>query len=329
LITSEGGIEAEFTIELDTEPADPVKVTLYSDDTSEGTVSPLTVTFTDANWDIPKTITVTGVDDDMADGPKPFTIITNPAESLDPDYSNFNPPNVSVTNSDNDSPGYTIAPLSGLFTTEGGGSIKIKILLQTRPTSDVTLTFISTDTGEGTVDPNSLIVKKEEWASDKIYHFTITGVDDDEIDKPQDMQYKVKITSSSADTKYDDFTKILFLENKDTPNITWVIPVTNGLVHEVDNLVPFYLEVDPASSEPIGKVTFYRWDDTIDEYRDIGVVSTNPFRVIINPADLNLKWNLIYAYATPPESSVTSSQPWIWIFRGELVYRSFMPLLMK
>ena len=330
LITSEyRTLKPTFTVKLDTQPTANVTIPLKSSDTTEGTVSPTSLVFIPGNWSTEQTVTVTGVDDDMADGPEPFSIITDPAESYDEFYSNFNPPDVSVTNSDNDSPGYTIAPLSGLFTTEGGGSVNVKILLQSRPTSDVTLTFLSTDKGEGTVDPKSLIVKKEEWASDKIYQFTITGVDDDEIDKPEDMQYNVNITSSSADTNYDDFTQILIVENKDAPNINWVKPVTNGLIHEVDNLVPFYIEVEPTSIEPVGKVTFYRWDNTVKEYRDIGVVSTNPFRVIINPADLNWEWNQIYAFASPPGSSATSSQPWIWIFRGELVYRSFMPFLMK
>jgi hypothetical protein len=79
-------------------------VGLSSGDLTEGTVSPASVTFTGANWNLAQTVTVTGVDDAMADGDKPYTIITAAATSTDLGYSGLNPPNVSVTNTDNEPP---------------------------------------------------------------------------------------------------------------------------------------------------------------------------------------------------------------------------------
>jgi len=100
LVTFEGGGTDTFTVVLDTEPTADVTIDLSSDDTSEGTVSPTSVTFTSGNWDIPQTVTVNGADDDVVDGDIPYTIVTAQATSGDPSYSPINPADVSVTNND-------------------------------------------------------------------------------------------------------------------------------------------------------------------------------------------------------------------------------------
>ena len=51
--------------------------------TTEGTVSPATLTFTPANWNTAQTVTVTGVDDAVDDGDIAYTIVTAPATSSD------------------------------------------------------------------------------------------------------------------------------------------------------------------------------------------------------------------------------------------------------
>src|SRR5262249_18301627 len=79
LLVSEFGDTDTFTIVLDTAPTGNVTIGLSSSDTTEATVSPASVTFTPANWNVPQTVTVTGVNDNLADGTQPFTIITAPA----------------------------------------------------------------------------------------------------------------------------------------------------------------------------------------------------------------------------------------------------------
>src|SRR5690606_10554340 len=76
LQTSEGGGTATFTLVLDRYPSAPVTIALSSSDTSEGAVSPASLTFTLANWNIPQTVTVTGVDDDEVDGDVAYSIVT-------------------------------------------------------------------------------------------------------------------------------------------------------------------------------------------------------------------------------------------------------------
>jgi hypothetical protein len=65
--STESGGQATFTIVLNSEPTADVTISLSSSDTSEGTVSPVDLTFTSSNWNVPETVTVTGVFDLLMD----------------------------------------------------------------------------------------------------------------------------------------------------------------------------------------------------------------------------------------------------------------------
>src|SRR5204862_7447248 len=56
LTTTEAGGTATFTVVLITRPVADVTIGLSSSDTTEGTVSPSSVTFTSANFDVPQTV---------------------------------------------------------------------------------------------------------------------------------------------------------------------------------------------------------------------------------------------------------------------------------
>ncbi len=102
-VTSETGGRATFTIRLTSQPAANVVVALTSTDISEGTVSPASLSFTALNWNTARTVTMTGVDDALVDGPISYAAATAPATSTDPVYAGLNPPDVTFTNLDNES----------------------------------------------------------------------------------------------------------------------------------------------------------------------------------------------------------------------------------
>ena len=153
LVTTEGGGTATFTVVLNTQPTASVTIGLSSSDTTEGTVSPASLTFTTANWNSAQTVTVTGVDDAIPDGDQLYSIVTAAASSSDPGYNGLDPADVLVANTDNDAPGITVNPASGLVTTEGGGTATFTVVLNTQPTANVTIALSSSDTTEGTVSP--------------------------------------------------------------------------------------------------------------------------------------------------------------------------------
>src|SRR5262249_4324425 len=80
---SEAGATDTYDVSLATQPTDDVTVTLSPD--TELTPSPTTLTFTTSNWATPQPVTVSAVDDDVAEGTHGGTI-QHEATSDDEDY---------------------------------------------------------------------------------------------------------------------------------------------------------------------------------------------------------------------------------------------------
>jgi hypothetical protein len=98
LVTTEAGGTANFNIQLTSQPTADVTFNLSSSQVSEGTVSVSSVTFTAANWNMPQIITLTGVNDNVADDNTVYQIITSTAVSSDANYNNLNPSDLDVVN---------------------------------------------------------------------------------------------------------------------------------------------------------------------------------------------------------------------------------------
>lgn len=98
LTTTDSGGTASFTVVLGTSPTADVTISVSSSDTSEGTVSISSLTFRPGNWNVPQTVTITGVDDGVADGNVVYSVITGAAASADPWYSGIAVTDVAVVN---------------------------------------------------------------------------------------------------------------------------------------------------------------------------------------------------------------------------------------
>ncbi len=197
--TTEAAVTATFTIVLDTQPSADVTIGLSSSDTTEGTIAVSSVVFTNGNWSTPQTVTVTGVNDDLDDGDIAYSIVTAAATSPDGDYNTLNASNVSVTNTDNDTSGFTVGTISG-NTTEGLVTATFTIVLTAQPTADVSLGISSNDTTEGTIAVSTLTFTSGNWSSAQTV--TVTGVNDDVDDG--DIAYSiVTAAATSVDSNYN------------------------------------------------------------------------------------------------------------------------------
>ncbi|HUT92052.1 MAG TPA: Calx-beta domain-containing protein [Thermoguttaceae bacterium] len=269
LTTAEAAGIATFTVVLDSEPTADVTIGIGSSDTSEGTVSPTSLTFTAGNWQVAQWVTVQGVNDDVDDGDVAYTIVTAAATSGDAKYAGRNAADVSVTNSDDDTAGIRVGPTSGLTTTEPGGTAVFVVQLESEPTSHVTIGLSSSDTSEGTVSPASLTFTPGNWRVAQ--WVTVTGVDDDVDDG--DVAYTIVTAAAvSADGKYnglnaDDVSATN--TDDDTAGIT-VIP-TSGL----------------TTTEAGGTATFTVWLESEPEAPvTIGVSSDDPSEGTVSPTTL-------------------------------------------
>src|SRR5204863_211053 len=153
---------------------------ISSSNTAEGTVSTSLLTFTTANWNVAQTVTVTGQDEFIDDGNIAYTIVTGAASSSDSNYNGLNASDVSATNTDNDTAGITVTPTSGLTTSEAGSDVTFDVVLQSQPTSNVTIAISSNDLSEGTVSTSLLTFTPANW--NVAQTVTVSSVDDVIVD---------------------------------------------------------------------------------------------------------------------------------------------------
>jgi hypothetical protein len=199
LMVSEFGDTDTFTIVLDTAPTANVTIMLSSSNPQEGTVSPSMVTFTPQNWNMPQTVTVTGVDDLIIDGDQVFDIITGPAVSDDPLYDGLDVADVQVTNIDNDFAQVYVKARKRLMVSENGQSATFRVRLTVAPTATVTCPVTSSDPTEGIVSPQTLVFQPNQFGFQLV---TVTGVDDDE--KDGNIAFTIILgPCTSADTSYN------------------------------------------------------------------------------------------------------------------------------
>ena len=143
-------------------PTSSVSFPVTSSDTTEGTVSTSTFSYSTSNWNTAQTVTVYGVDDTLSDDNHAFSVtlgsVTSSEGSVtsyDANYAGKNPDDVRVTNVDNETASITVSALSG-NTTEMGGTATFTVVLDSQPTSDVSIAVSSSDTSEATISPSSL-----------------------------------------------------------------------------------------------------------------------------------------------------------------------------
>ena len=283
--TDEDGTTATFTVVLDSQPSADVTIDISSNDATEGTVSPappLTLTFTDANWNLPQTVTVTGQDDDQVDGNVPYSVILAAAASADTNYNGLDPADVAVTNLDNDTAGVTVSTISG-DTDEDGTTATFTVVLDSQPSADVTIDISSNDATEGTVSPApplTLTFTDANWNLPQTV--TVTGQDDDQVDG--NVPYSVILAAAaSADTNYNGLdpadVAVTNLDN-DTAGVT--VSTISGDTDEYGTTATFTVVLD---SQPSADVTI----DISSNDATEGTVSPAP-PLTLTFTDAN--WNL-------------------------------------
>ncbi len=203
--TSEAGGFTPLSLRLTSMPTAPVTITLETDDFSEGFVSgnlfgPTSVTISPSNWDSGVSVDVVGRNDFEPDGNVAYNIITSAFSSADSNYNGVNPPDIAMTNIDNDGYFVLVSPTSGLKTTEAGGSANFNVKLGATPAENVTINFTSSDLTEGTVSPASITFTGGTSPPSGGVTVTVTGVDDRLADDAQN--YTIQTTLVSSDANY-------------------------------------------------------------------------------------------------------------------------------
>jgi hypothetical protein len=136
LSTTEAGGTATFTVQLNTRPTGEVVIPVTSESYGEVAVSVNELRFYPRDWDVPQTVTVTGVDDYLDDGDVAANVAIGRVASTDLDYVGLDPADVVVTNVDDENPGVSL-PTENLTMVEGSYLYAYPFQLTSRPTSYV------------------------------------------------------------------------------------------------------------------------------------------------------------------------------------------------
>ncbi len=254
LITSEtpgGDQNRSFSISLATQPTVPVTVTLAitpgSANGTEGTLSATALTFNANTWFVPQFVTVSGVDDSRNDGDQMYDIILTASGG---EYDAVTE-SVQVTNLDDDEPGVTVAPASGLLTSEAGGTATFTVRLTSQPTNDVTITVLSSNEDEGVTDVDTLVFTSADW--NLAQAVTITGVDDEAFDG--NVIYQIILTAVSDDSDYDGISIVQVNVTNEDDDTTNLPPIAQARTYAT--VVNLDIEDVLVGSDPEGTAVTY------------------------------------------------------------------------
>lgn len=176
LSTSEAGATDTFTVVLGAPPTASVSMPLATSDATEGTVLPAMLTFTVMNWNVPQTVTVTGVNDPDVDGDRAFSVVIGDTVSSSDGYNGIDVDDVDVVNVDNDVVGVVVTPTSGLTTSEAGATASFTVVLESAPSANVSVSLESSDATEGSVSPSALTFTNLNWSTPQTV--VVTGAND-------------------------------------------------------------------------------------------------------------------------------------------------------
>ncbi|WP_411821953.1 DUF1554 domain-containing protein [Leptospira sp. 'Mane'] len=219
LSINEADTNGTFTVVLTNPPIGNVTIPVTNPNPTRATVSTTLLTFTTGNYNTPQTVTVTPVNNLIADGNSSFTLDLGVATG----YGNEDAPNVAITIVDNDTPGVTVVQLNRNIIEGTLQDAFFRLRLNSEPTANVTIpindTFDAKNTGhrQGSAAVTSVTFTPANWNT--YQDITVTPVNDDVADG--NFQWVIELQRCvSTDPKYGETSSGAANGIKPTPNIT-------------------------------------------------------------------------------------------------------------
>ena len=280
---------ATFTVALSAAPpSGSVVIDLLSNNTAVATIDIPQLTFTTGNWNIPRTITVTGVDNNtVPDASTTISLAVNNALSYDGYDGVTATVTVNVTN--DDIPGFIVSPLT-LTISEGGPAGVFTVVLTAQPSSDVVFDLVNAAPVHAT-HVSQITITPANW--NVPVPVSVTAVED-ALDADRTDIITVSVNQSLSDNNFDAMASqdvTVNIEDNDPPVITGCpgnITVSNdpGLCSAVViwtapvSTAPMISTHLPGATFPAG-VTVVTYTSTDSD----GMVSTCVFTVTVNDTE--------------------------------------------
>jgi alpha-tubulin suppressor-like RCC1 family protein len=289
--TDETGDTAQVKIHLAAQPenaSDTVKISYEVYNTSEGLASSVddpsntgTISWDSSDWDVDRTITITGQDDLIDDGDQYYDLVLSQnTGTTDPDYIGIVPPDIRLLNIDNDTAGVTISPspLTRRDLVEGadkfiGGELSYSIKLDSKPESEVILAFTPSDNSEATVDLSSMTFTSGNWSfPQELIVSVVNDVRDD-----GDINHRIIVDIDIGDSTYsslDPSDILLTTVDNDTAGLVFSDFSPTVLQVDEDNTVTATYQVRLAT-RPDGPVSILLSDVSEPDEITLSSISLN------------------------------------------------------
>ena len=328
-VTTEAGGTARFAYALPRRPTANVTITVTSSDETEGTVSPASLTFTPANWNIWQRVTVTGVDDTIHDGDQRYTIKFT-ASYISPKEEPIEEIERPLINTDNDEPPTGIAlSVHPATLSEGDGETDVTVTARvtgsTTYGSDVTVAVSVAGSGAadavdfGAVSGFNIVIPAGARSATGTFRLTPTVDDIDGSDETVSVSgvadNSATVTDTSLTITDDDVAGVTVVERggetvtaeaggKDSftvvltsePTADVTIPVSSSDETEA-TVSPTSLTFTPENWRTPQRVTVTGVDDTIDD-------GNMAYTVVLAPAEST---DVKYSGMDPEDVSATNA----------------------
>ena len=256
--------QAQYTIELESQPTGTVAVNIASSNTNVATVDKNSVQFTASNWLLPQTVIVTAVQDSVDNAEdKRVTTITHTVSAANTDYEDVSADNVDITVDDDD--GSPMISIDNPQVEEGDGedakSLEFTVTLAPQSSSTVTVDFA--DTGTGTASAGT---DYEQFASGQLTF------------APGEESKKITVTVKPDSNDESDETIVLRLSNPANAGFLGAASTIDGTGTITDN--------DEAPSVSVGDVVSVREGDdpqtTTEMTFEVSVDAVSVNEVVVN-----------------------------------------------
>jgi hypothetical protein len=190
-VSENGPTSDTYAVVLNSQPAVDVAITASPDSQTSlglGPGNPITLTFTPADWNLPRLVVVTAANNAVADGGRTSRIV-HTASSSDPNYNAISIGDVMANISDDDVAGIALSESGGSTTVGESGPTfdTYTIVLTSQPATAVTISIDpdgQTSLGSGSGAAVTLTFTSGNW--DLAQTVKVTAVDDSLIQGPHD-----------------------------------------------------------------------------------------------------------------------------------------------
>lgn len=230
-----------FTVVLNSKPLAMATVEMVVADTTEATTIPQRLHFTDRNWNVPKTVSVKGLSDNLFDKTintqVSISVLTgNDVKTLPIEITDSEIQEVIVTGTTNS----TIVGDEGSVTTQ-----TIKMKLKFEPTENMTYN-IASNNGLVTLDKSSVIYTPENWDIDQELVVTINKPNDGVADG--DVSVEITLTNVENNTSIAPI-KVIYVVIRDDESLAATISYADNFFYEDGSIaIDVSLNAEPVNN---------------------------------------------------------------------------------